>query len=146
MWDGDGCAMCRDAALARNPYGDLILETQWSFMRLSVNQTQAGYSVVIAKRHAPELHHLSREERCGFWNDVAALGEVVSDLLRPVKLANLCMGFRMPHLHCHVYPQYQDDDPFRLLDPQAGDVRLSDGDWDERLAAIRAGVIAADAS
>ena len=57
MWDGDECGMCADAPLATNPFGDLILETDWSYVRLGINQTQAGYSVVIAKRHAPELHH-----------------------------------------------------------------------------------------
>ena len=87
-------------------------------MRLCRNQTQAGYSVVIAKRHAPELHHLTHEERCGFWNDVAKVGEVIYELFNPVKLANLSMGFRMPHFHCHVLPQYQDDDPFGMLNPR----------------------------
>jgi diadenosine tetraphosphate (Ap4A) HIT family hydrolase len=142
MWDGEDCGMCRDASLAHNRFGDLIAETEWSFVRLEYNQTQAGYSVVIAKRHAPELHHLTPDERCGFWNDVANLGEVISDQLRPVKLANLAMGFRMPHSHVHVYPQYQHDDPFGLLNPQDGDVRLGDAEWQDRLASIRAGFLA----
>lgn len=34
------------------------------------------------------------------------------------------MGFRIPHYHCHVYPQYEDDDPFRLIDVTTGEVRL----------------------
>lgn len=142
MWDGDDCAMCRDAPLPRNPFGDLIVETDWSYVRLCVNQTQAGYSVVVAKRHAPELHHLSHAERCGFWNDVAVLGEAISNQLKPVKLANLQMGFRMPHVHCHVYPQFQHDDPFRLLDPQQGAIRLSPSEWNDRVESIRAEFIA----
>lgn len=142
MWDGDDCAMCEDAAAPRNPFGDLIIETDWSYVRLCRNQTQTGYSVVIAKSHAPELHHLSHDERCGFWNDVAVIGEVIFGLFQPVKLANLSMGFRMPHFHCHVYPQYQHDDPFRLLNPQDGDVRLSEAAWDERVDAVRAAFVA----
>src|SRR4051794_12344499 len=101
MWAGDGCAMCADAPLPTNPFGDLIVETDWSYVRLARNQTRAGYSVVIAKRHAPELHFLSPAELSGFWSDAATIGEVISDQLRPVKLANLVMGFRMPHVHCH---------------------------------------------
>ena len=143
MWDGDECGMCVDAPLATNPFGDLILETDWSYVRLSNNQTQAGYSVVIAKRHAPELHHLTPDERCGFWNDVATMGEVIYELFDPVKLANLSMGFRMPHVHCHVLPQYQHDDPFSLLDPQDGDVRLPEAQWAERVQAVRAAFVAA---
>lgn len=142
MWRGDDCAMCEDAPRLRNEHGDLITETEWSYVRLCRNQTQAGYSVVIAKRHAPELHHLSVDERSGFWTDVAVLGEVVSSLFRPVKLANLTMGFRMPHFHCHVYPQYERDDPFGLLNPQEGDVRLDGSAWDDRLRLVQEGFAA----
>jgi diadenosine tetraphosphate (Ap4A) HIT family hydrolase len=75
MWRGDGCSMCGEAGVPRNEYSDLIAETSTSFVRLSRNQTQAGYSVVIAKRHGPEWHHLTPEERVGFWSDVSAVGE-----------------------------------------------------------------------
>lgn len=84
MWSGQVCEMCADAHLQINPHGDLIAETDASYLRLAVNQTQAGYSVVIAKRHAPEIHHLTSVERDGFFRDVAALGEVLTELFAPV--------------------------------------------------------------
>jgi diadenosine tetraphosphate (Ap4A) HIT family hydrolase len=137
MKRGDACEMCADAHLPSNPFSDLITETPWSYVRLHRNQTQAGYSVIIAKRHAPELHDLTEQEVCGFWNDVAAVGRVIADLFKPVKLANLSMGFRMPHFHCHVYPQYDGDDPYRLIDVTEGAVRLEQAAWAERLAAMQ---------
>lgn len=137
MKHGQGCAMCADAALASNPFSDLIAETPWSYVRLHRNQTHSGYTVVIAKRHAPELHDLSRDERCGFWNDVAAVGQVIAELFQPVKLANLSMGFRMPHYHCHVFPQYEHDDPHRLVDVSEGDRRLDDAASAHRLHTMR---------
>ena len=70
------------------------------------------------------------------------MGEVIYELFDPVKLANLSMGFRMPHVHCHVLPQYQHDDPFRLLNPQDGDLRLPEAQWNERVEAVRSAVIA----
>lgn len=135
--------MCADAPRERNAFGDLIHETEWAYVRLCNNQTQAGYSVVIAKAHAVELHDLSAEERCGFWNDVAAVGEAIYELFDPVKLANLSMGFRMPHVHCHVLPQYRGDDPFGLLNPQDGDVRLPTAEWDALVVAFRSAFLAA---
>jgi hypothetical protein len=48
------------------------------------------------------------------------------------------MGFRVPHYHCHIYPQYEIDDPFRLLNPQDGDVRLESEEWDGRVERNRA--------
>lgn len=41
------------------------------------------------------------------------------------------MGFRMPHLHCHIYPQYEHDDPFGSLDPQSGDHQLDANSWQQ---------------
>ncbi len=58
-------------------------------------------------------------------------------MLRPVKLANLSMGFRTPHFHCHVYPQYEDDDPYRLIDVTEGQVRLGEAQRAERIATMR---------
>lgn len=66
MRRGEGCGLCNDAHLASNPFSDLVAETDWSFIRLCRNQTRAGYSVVVAKRHAPELHDLTVDERNGF--------------------------------------------------------------------------------
>jgi diadenosine tetraphosphate (Ap4A) HIT family hydrolase len=134
---GDGCELCADAHLPVNAFSELLAETPWSYIRLHRNQTKAGYSVVIAKRHAPELHDLSEPEVCGLWNDVAVVGRVISKMFRPVKLANLSMGFRTPHVHCHVYPQYEDDDPYRLIDVTEGDVRLDEVQWADRVATMR---------
>jgi hypothetical protein len=47
------------------------------------------------------------------------------------------VGFRIPHDHCHVYPQYENDDPFRLIDVTEGSVRLGDREWSRRLTRIR---------
>ena len=141
-WDGEDCGLCADAHLPTNPFGELIVATEWSYLRLAANQTHAGYCVAVARRHAPELHHLTPAERSGFWGDVAALGQAIGDVLQPVKLANLSMGFRMPHVHCHVIPQYPADDPLGPLDPQAGDVRLAPEAWAERIDALRARFLA----
>ena len=55
-----------------------------------------------------------------------------------MKLANLSMGSRMPHVHCHVLPQYADDDPFALIDVSAGSVRLEEAALAARVEAMRA--------
>ena len=73
--------MCCDAHLDTNPFGDLIAETPSSYVRPWVNQTQAGYVVVVATRHAPQIHHMTPAERSGFFGDVAAIGEAISVVL-----------------------------------------------------------------
>ena len=61
----------------------------------------------------------------------------MEELFCPVKLDLLMMGHLCPHLHCHVYPQYQHDDPRRLVDIQEGDVGLSQPDARARVTQIR---------
>ena len=134
---GDGCPMCADAHLPTNEHGDLIADLPGSYARLVRNQTQAGYTVVIAKRHAAELHDLTDDELRLFWRDVAAVGRTIEAVFSPAKIDDLVMGHLCPHVHCHVYPQYWDDDPHGLLNVKRGDVRLDDDAWAHRVHTMR---------
>ena len=44
----------------------------------------------------------------------ADVGRSITEVLGPTKLDYLVMGHLCPHVHCHVYPQYEDDDPHAL--------------------------------
>ena len=59
MKEGIDCPMCDDGHLPTNEHGDLIADLPGSYARLHRNQSHAGYSVLIAKRHAPELYDLT---------------------------------------------------------------------------------------
>lgn len=137
MVAGDDCPMCADGHRPVNEHGELVAELPGSYARLCVNQTQTGYMALIAKRHAAELHDLTDEELALFWADVAAVGRTITALFAPVKLDSLVMGHLCPHVHCHVLPQYEHNDPHGLLNPQDGDDRLDDRAWAARVAAIR---------
>ena len=137
MVDGIDCPMCADAHLSTNPHGELIAELPGSYARLAINQTKAGYTVVVAKRHAPELFVLSALELQLFWTDVSAVAHAVATLFSPVKIDYLVMGHLCPHVHCHVYPQYENDDPNGLLNPKDGNVRLNANEWAARIEAMK---------
>jgi diadenosine tetraphosphate (Ap4A) HIT family hydrolase len=129
--------MCADAHLASNPHSDLVVASAVSFTRLQKNQTHAGYCVVILKRHTTELHHLDEAELQQFWIDVTRVSRVIVDLFRPVTLDTLILGHLCPHVHCHVFPQYQDNDPHALVNIQEGTLRLTEADQSIRVSAIR---------
>lgn len=141
MLAGEDCPMCADAHLETNAASDLIAELPATYARLARNQTHPGYSVVILKRHASELHRLAAHELAAFWTDVAAVGAVVDELFAPVKLHYLVMGSRAPHLHAHVFPHYADGDPFANVDISEGDVRLDEVNRLERVAAMRTALL-----
>lgn len=134
--------MCADAHLPANEHSDLIIELPASYARLARNQTHPGYAVVILKRHVCELHDLTPLALGAFWTDVARVGAAIDDLFAPMKLDSLVMGHQCPHLHCHIYPQYADDDPAALIDISAGDVRLTVTQQRERVELIRARILA----
>jgi diadenosine tetraphosphate (Ap4A) HIT family hydrolase len=137
MRTGRDCPMCVDAHLPDNPHSTLITTTRTSFVRLAINQSKPGYCIVVLRQHICELHELGPVELAGFWEDVAAVGRAISSLFTPVKIDNLVMGHRCPHLHCHVYPQYREDDPFGPVDISAGLVRLTAARQDQRASLIR---------
>jgi diadenosine tetraphosphate (Ap4A) HIT family hydrolase len=137
MRSGTDCPMCADAHLPSNPASDLITKLSTSYARLARNQTAAGYCVVILNRHAAELHELEAGELAGFWSDVARVGAAIHAEFSPVKLDYLVMGHRAPHIHCHVYPQYEDDDPFLNVDISRGESILGGAEQEDRLRALR---------
>lgn len=51
------------------------------------------------------------------------------------------MGHLCPHVHCHVYPMGQTDDPHALIDIQQGDTVLEGPEWDERVAIMTVAVL-----
>ena len=86
----------------------------------------------MSQRHVAELHELSKAEIHQLSTDIAALGATINELFQPVKIADLSMGFLCPHLHCHVFPLYSDDDPHALINVREGDHYLSEDEWKER--------------
>jgi len=129
--------MCAGAHLPADDHSDLVLELRASYARLQRNQTHPGYTAVILKRHACELYELSPAALGAFWADVAWVGAAITDLFQPVKLDTLVMGHRCPHLHCHVFPRYEGDDPFAPIDVTEGAVRLTVTEQGDRVALIR---------
>ncbi|WP_353648492.1 HIT domain-containing protein [Nakamurella sp. A5-74] len=123
MTAGVDCGLCADASEPLNLHSVLVTELPTSYVRLVRNQSQTGYCVVILEDHVTELHHLEPRELTAFWMEVAVTSRAIAELFSPVKLNHLSMGHRCPHLHCHVYPQYQHNDPFQNVDISAGDTR-----------------------
>ena len=114
LHDSETCAMCADSGTAENAHSLLVAETKTSRVRLSRNQEHRGYCIVILRDHRTDLTHLSADELAGFWLDVQRAGMAIDHVFEPRKIDYLVMGHRMPHLHCHVFPQHAHDDPMRL--------------------------------
>jgi diadenosine tetraphosphate (Ap4A) HIT family hydrolase len=100
---GDGCPLCgppERLVVAELPSGRVELMNDADFR---------GYCVLVHRRHAAELHHLTPEERGRFFEDVARVERALADLFAPPKFNIEMLGNMVPHLHCHIVPRYPDD-------------------------------------
>lgn len=71
-----------------------------------------GWTVLVLKRHATELFHLSREERSGLIEEVARVSGLLAKEWQAVKINYELLGNQLPHIHWHLIPRLsQDPDP-----------------------------------
>lgn len=116
--------MCADAHLEANPHSVLVTSTATTHIRLSRNQAHPGYCLVVLREHVTDLGQLPASLLAAFWADVQKVGLAIGSIYVPRKIDYLVMGHRMPHLHCHVFPQHMGDDPLRNVDISDGPVFL----------------------
>ena len=134
---GAGCPMCADIHLDENPFSYKIGELRQSYLRLPKNQYLRGWTMVALKRHASELFELSEEELAGFWQDVTQVAKALDAIYHPAKISYCIMGFRCPHLHCHLCVHTYDDDPHKPINMSENEVTLADAEYRAIIAVLR---------
>lgn len=72
-----------------------------------------GWTVLVLKRHATELFHLSREERSSLIEEVAQVSALLAEEWHAVKINYELLGNQLPHIHWHLIPRLSQD-PDRL--------------------------------
>jgi diadenosine tetraphosphate (Ap4A) HIT family hydrolase len=101
------CALierCRAGSLA-----DFVAELPHSFVILGDAQFYRGYCVVLAKRHASEIHLMPPEDARALFDETVAVGRAIALATRPLKLNYECLGNLEPHVHWHVFPRFASD-------------------------------------
>lgn len=101
------CARIKTIQAGQNP--NLITELDNSYVVIGDYQFYKGYTVVISKVHATELHQLNKQQRNGFLQEMADVAEAVSNAFKPVKLNYELLGNTDAHMHWHIFPRYKDD-------------------------------------
>ncbi|MBT7166218.1 MAG: HIT family protein [Victivallales bacterium] len=104
------CLLCRRLAqieAGTNPY--FVAELQSGYAVIGDHQLFPGYSLLLCRHHAPELHLLDVRTRSTFLEEMAILGEAVFRAFRPVKLNYELLGNSIQHMHWHIFPRHEDD-------------------------------------
>jgi len=137
MLSGKDCPFCEDIHLDENEFSYKVVELEHSFIRLPKNQYIKGWLVVALKRHANELYELSDSELAGFWREVALVAKASKVVFNPVKLNYAIYGNLCPHIHCHIFPQYLDNDPHAPIKPDFKEEFLSNKEYKKILLELR---------
>ncbi len=76
---------------------------------LGSDQYYAGYTLVIARRHATELYHLPDAESTAYFQDMLRVARAIDRAFSPRKMNYELLGNTVAHLHWHLFPRYADD-------------------------------------
>lgn len=137
---GESCPVCEQIRLDQKEDDHLlyICDLPCSRLYLAKNQFVKGYCVLICRRHVIELYELSKQERAGYFDDVAFVANVLQSVFQADKINYNILGNLVPHLHTHILPRYfTDSAPHRPIDPGAEKVFLTASEYDNRIKLIR---------
>ena len=68
-----------------------------------------GWTVVVFKRHATELFHLSSTERIQLMEDVNLVAKTLAQVYEARKINYELLGNQLPHIHWHLIPRLAND-------------------------------------
>ena len=107
----DNCFVCdriEKINNGTNPY--FVRELKTGYVVIGDSQRIKGYTVFICKQHATELHHLDKEYRSEFLNEMSLVAEAVYNAFKPDKLNYELIGKgNAQHMHWHIFPRYAGD-------------------------------------
>jgi histidine triad (HIT) family protein len=97
---------------------------------LDIGQATPGHTLVVPRRHAPDLWSLSEDEAAALMRTVHRVAGRLRDTLRPLGLnvlqSNGAAAWQeVDHVHVHLVPRYGDDDlvpPWRSTTSSAEDL------------------------
>ncbi|HKQ30937.1 MAG TPA: HIT family protein [Burkholderiales bacterium] len=71
-----------------------------------------GYCRVVWNKHVREMTDLTKSQRAHYMTVVYAVERTLRSLIQPDKINLASIGNRVPHLHWHVVPRFEDDSHF----------------------------------
>jgi diadenosine tetraphosphate (Ap4A) HIT family hydrolase len=86
-----------------------IAELAQTIVALHDDQAFRGWTLLVLKRHATELFHLSRDERAALIEEVSTVARAVGEAVGAVKINYALLGNQVAHVHWHVVPRLPDD-------------------------------------
>jgi len=93
------------------------LEYSWITAERIAQGRLFGKCHVLCKKHYVHLFDMSKEDLNGFFTDIQKAAKALQEVTGAIKINYEIHGNTGPHLHCHLFPRYLDDDfPGKSID------------------------------
>lgn len=116
-----------------------ICQLEVSTLYLFKEQTYRGRCLVAYKGHVNELFELQEKELEAYIKDVAKAAAAMKKAFSPNKINYGAYSDKLPHLHFHLVPKYQDGpswgSTFEMMPTPK--VALSDAEYSELIEKIK---------
>ena len=90
-----------------NPY--FVKELDTGYVVIGDHQHFFGYTLFLYKEHATELHHLDRDTKLRFLEEMSLVSEAVMKAFGAEKMNCELLGNGEAHLHWHIFPRRSGD-------------------------------------
>lgn len=115
-----------------------ICELNVSTVYLFKEQSYKGRCVVAYNRHVNELFELEDKELELYMKDVKKVAAAIKKAFSPDKINYGAYSDKLPHLHFHIVPKYQDGHTWGgTFEMNPGKVLLNDEEYTEIVTAIK---------
>lgn len=108
--ESNTCLICERISAIQNgtnPY--VVAESQSGYAVIGDHQFYRGYSLLLSKVHANELHELELPARTAFLEDMSEVAAAAFRAFRPRKMNYELLGNKDTHMHWHLFPRHNDD-------------------------------------
>lgn len=134
------CFYCDPNSEGRQALMVRVGQLRESVVYLFKDQAHKGRCVVAANEHKSELSELTPEKRHAYMDDVSDVAAAIKKLWGCTKVNYGAFGDKMPHLHFHIVPKYEDGFEFggSFAIANENPVYLPDDEFAEMIAQLKA--------
>ena len=108
--DQKNCPCCNNEPQPDGLMDIAELEYSWFTAERVAQGRLFGKCHVLCKKHYVHLHDMTEDDLKGFMSDIQKAAKVLQEVTGAIKINYEIHGNTGPHLHCHLFPRYLDDD------------------------------------
>lgn len=106
----ESCLFCNDYPAPKGIFEIANLNYSIAYIERTAQGRLFGKGFVISKLHVVDFEEMPKEDMAGFMSDIQVVAKALHKITGAIKINYEIHGNTGPHLHCHLFPRYLDDD------------------------------------